>query len=105
MEAKLIQVMSTTTKHANKGFLSRLGNFFPHFSLEIEGWLWATWVVSFGGFDYFLFFMVVGGWNKLESSFFTLVITPLKANTQFVCEFCCTLLDPTQVILNYFLSQ
>jgi hypothetical protein len=54
MEAKLIQVISTATKYANKSFLSRLEDFFPHFSLWVEGWLWARWVVSFGGFDCFL---------------------------------------------------
>jgi hypothetical protein len=52
-EAKLIQVTLTTTKYANKGFLSRLGDFFPHFSLRVEGKLWVGWVVSFGGFDFF----------------------------------------------------
>jgi hypothetical protein len=81
MEAKLNQVTNTATKHANKSFLSRLGGFFPHFSLGVEGWLWTEWVVSFGGFDYFLLFVVVGGRNKLGSSLLTLVLTPLKANT------------------------
>jgi hypothetical protein len=32
-EAKLIQVTSTVTKHANKSFLSWLGGFFPYLSL------------------------------------------------------------------------
>jgi hypothetical protein len=41
MKAKLIQVISTVTKHAKKDFLSRLGNFFPHFSLGVEGYLWT----------------------------------------------------------------
>jgi hypothetical protein len=45
-EVKLIQVTSTATKHANKSFLSWLGNFFPHLSLGVEGWLWTGWVVS-----------------------------------------------------------
>jgi hypothetical protein len=40
-EAKLIQVTSTTTKHANKIFLHRLGDFFTHFSLRVEGLLWT----------------------------------------------------------------
>jgi hypothetical protein len=53
-EAKLIQVTSMATKHANKNFLSWLGSFFPHFSLGVERWLWIGWVVSFGGFDCFL---------------------------------------------------
>jgi hypothetical protein len=39
MEAKLIQVTNTATKHTNKSFLSRLGSFFPHFLLWVEGWL------------------------------------------------------------------
>jgi hypothetical protein len=104
-EAKLIQVTSTATKHANKSFLSRLGDFFPHFSLGVEGWLWTGWVVSFGGFDCFLLFVVVGARNKLESSLLTLVLTPLKSNTQFVCRFGCILLNQTQVILNYFLTH
>jgi hypothetical protein len=33
-EAKLIHVTSTATKHANKGFLSWLGDFFPHLGLK-----------------------------------------------------------------------
>jgi hypothetical protein len=45
-EVKLIQVTSTATKHANKSFLSWLGNFSPHLSLGVEGWLWTGWVVS-----------------------------------------------------------
>jgi hypothetical protein len=39
--------------------------------------------VSFGGFDYFLLLVVVGASNKLRSTLPTLVLTPLKANTQF----------------------
>jgi hypothetical protein len=72
---------STATKHSNKSFLSWLGGFFPHLSLGVEGWLWTGWVVSFGGFDCFLLFVVVGGRNKLRSSLLTLALTPLKANT------------------------
>jgi hypothetical protein len=98
-------VTSTATKHANKGFLSRLENFFPHFSLGVEGWLWTGWVMSFGGFDCFLLFVIVRDRNKLGSSLLTLVLTPLKANAQFVCRFGCTLLNPTQVILNHFLAH
>jgi hypothetical protein len=105
MEAELIQVTSTTTKHANKSFLSWLGGFFPHFSLRVEGWLWTRWVVSFGGFNYFLFLVVVGVRNKLRSTLHSLVLTPLKANTQFVCRFGCTLLNSTQIILNHFLTH
>jgi hypothetical protein len=36
-EAKLIQVTGMATKYAHKSFLSRIGGFFPHFSLRIEG--------------------------------------------------------------------
>jgi hypothetical protein len=79
-EAKLIQVTYIAMKHANKSSLSRLGGFFPHFSLGVEGWLWIGWVVVFCGFDCFLLFVVVGGRNKLESSLLTLVLTSLKAN-------------------------
>jgi hypothetical protein len=81
-----------------------LRNFFPHFSLRVEGWLWTGWVVSFGEFDCFLLFVVVGGRNKLESSLLTHVLIPLKANIQFICGFGCTLLNSTQVILNYLLT-
>jgi hypothetical protein len=81
METKLIQVTSTATKHANKSFLSWLRGFFPHLSLGVEGWLWTRWVVSFGGFDYFLFLVVVGAQNKHGSTLHTLVLTHLKANT------------------------
>jgi hypothetical protein len=84
-EAKLIQMTSTTTKHINKSFLSRLGGFFPHISFEVEGWLGIGWVVSFGGFDGFLLLVVVGGRNKLENTLFTLILTSLKPNTQFLC--------------------
>jgi hypothetical protein len=47
-EAKLIQVTSTATKYAHKNFLSRLGGFFPYFSLWVGGWLWVGCVMSFG---------------------------------------------------------
>jgi hypothetical protein len=74
-------VTSTTTKYANKSFLSRLGGFFLHTSLGVKGWLWIGWVVSFGGFDYFLLLVVVGARNKLRITLPTHVLTPLKANT------------------------
>jgi hypothetical protein len=105
MKAKLIQVTSMTTNHANKSFLSRLGSFFPHFSLGVEGWLWIGWVVSFDGFDCFLHLVVVGGRNKLGSTLLTFVLTSLKPNTQFVFGYGCTLLNSAQVILNHFLTQ
>jgi hypothetical protein len=80
-EAKLIQVTSMVTKNANKSLLSRLGDFFHHFSLRVEGWLWTGWVVCFDGFDYFHLLLLDGGRNKLESSLLILVLTPLKAKT------------------------
>jgi hypothetical protein len=76
-------VTSTATKHAHKSFLSWLGGFFPHFSLGVEGWLSIRWVLSFGGFDCCFLFVVCGAGNRLESTFFTLVYTSLKPNTQF----------------------
>jgi hypothetical protein len=104
-EAKLIQVTHTATKHANKGFLSRLVGFFPHFSLRVEGRLWIGWVVGFGWFECFHFFVVVGARNKLRSTHLTLIFTPLKTNTQFVRRFSCPLLYPTQIALDHFLAQ
>jgi hypothetical protein len=91
------------TKHANKSFLSRLGGFFSHFSLRVEGWLWIGWVVSFSGFDCCFLFVVVGSRSKLVSTALTLVLTPLKTNTQFVSELGCTLLNLTQIILIFSL--
>jgi hypothetical protein len=79
-EAKLIQVTSTATKHANKIFLSGLRNFFPHFSLRVERWLWIGWVVGFDWFESFLFFVVVEDRNKLRSTLLTLFLTSLKPN-------------------------
>jgi hypothetical protein len=104
-EAKLIQVTSTTTKHANKSLLSQLGGFFLHISLGVEGWLWIGWVVSFGGFDCYFLCVVLGARNELGTTLLTLILTPLKTNTQFVCGIGYTLLNPTQVILNYFLTH
>jgi hypothetical protein len=94
-KAELIQVTSTAIKHANKRFLSWLGGFFPYLSLGVERWLWIGWVVSFGGFECFLLFVVVRARNKLGSTFLTLILTSLKANAQFVCGFGCTLLNLT----------
>jgi hypothetical protein len=73
-EAELIQVTSTATKHANKSFLSWLGHFFPYLSLGVERWLWIGWVMSFGGFECFLLFVVVGARNKLGSTLLSLVL-------------------------------
>jgi hypothetical protein len=104
-EAKLIQVTSTTTKHANKSFLSLLRVFFPHFSLEVEGWLRIGWVVGFGWIECFLLFVVVGARNKLGSTLLTLFLLSLKPNTQFICGFGYTLLNLAQILLNHFLAQ
>jgi hypothetical protein len=103
-EAKLIHVTDTATKHANKSLLSWFGGYFPHFSLRMEGRLWILWVVGFGWFECFLFFVVVGARNKLRSTPLTLVLRSLKTNTQFVCGFCDTLLNSTQIVLNLFLA-
>jgi hypothetical protein len=104
-EAKLVHVIGMAIKHANKSLISQLGGFFPHFSLRVEGKLWVGWVVSFGGFDYFLLLVVGGAENELGSTFLTLILTPLKTNTQFVCGFGCILPNPAQVILYHFLAQ
>jgi hypothetical protein len=61
--------------------------------------------VRFGGFDCFLLLVVGGVRDELRSVLLTLVLTPLKVNTQFLCGFSCTLLNLTQVILNHFLAQ
>jgi hypothetical protein len=61
--------------------------------------------VSFGGFDCCFLFVVGGARNKLGSTVLTLIITPLKPNTQSVCGLGCTLLNPAQVLLNHFLAQ
>jgi hypothetical protein len=98
-------VTGTATKHAYKSFLSQLGGFFPHFFLRVEERLWVGWIVSFGGFDCFLLFVVGEARDELRSILLTLVLKPLKANTQFICGFGYTLLNPTQVILNHFLTQ
>jgi hypothetical protein len=100
-EAKLIQVTSTATKHANKSFLSRLKGFLPYFSLWVEGWLLVGWVVSFGEFDGCFLCVVGGARNKLGSTLLTLILTPLKPNPQSVCG----LLNPAQVLLNHLLTQ
>jgi hypothetical protein len=104
-EAKLIQVTSAATKHAHKSFLSRLGGFLPCFSLWVKGWLWIGWVMGFGWFECFLFFMVAGARNKLRSTLLTLLLTSLKSNTQSVCGLGCTLLNTVQIILDHFLTQ
>jgi hypothetical protein len=89
-EAKLIQVTSTTTKHANKSLHSRLRGFLPCFSLWVEGWLRIGWVMGFGWFDCFLFFMVAEVRNKLRSTLLTFLLTSL---------------NPAQILLGHFLTQ
>jgi hypothetical protein len=98
-------VTNTATKHANKIFLSRLGGFFPPLVFFVEGWFWIGWIVGFGWFECFLFFVVVQARNKLRSTLLPLFLTSLKPNTQLVCEFGCTLLNSAQILLNYFLTQ
>jgi hypothetical protein len=61
--------------------------------------------VSFGGFDCCFLFVVGGARNELGSTLLTLIFTPLKTNTQFVCEFGCILLNPTQIVVDHFLTQ
>jgi hypothetical protein len=61
--------------------------------------------MGFGWFECFLFFMVARARNKLRSTFLTILLTSLKPNTQSVCALGWTLLNPTQVLLNYFLAQ
>jgi hypothetical protein len=105
LEAKLIQVTNMAIKHANKSFLSQLGSFFPHFSLWVEGWLWIGWVIVFGWFEWFLFFIVVGARSKFRGTLLIPFLTSLKPNPQSICGFGCTLLNPTQILLNYLLTQ
>jgi hypothetical protein len=61
--------------------------------------------VSFCGFDCCFLFVKGEARNELESTLLTLILTPLKTNTQFVCGFGCTLLNPTEILLNHFLAQ
>jgi hypothetical protein len=83
---ELIQVTSTATKYINKSFLSWLGYFFLYLSLGVERWLWIGCVVSFGGFECLLLFVIVGGRNKLRNTLLTHVLTSLRANTQFYVD-------------------
>jgi hypothetical protein len=61
--------------------------------------------MGFGWFECFLFFMVTRDRNKLRSTLLTLFLTPLKPNTQFVYGLGYTLINPTQILLNHFLTQ
>jgi hypothetical protein len=63
-----------TSSHSVWGFLL-------HTSLEVKGWLEIGCVVSFGGFDAFLRFVIGGAGNEFESTLLTLIITPLKIIT------------------------
>jgi hypothetical protein len=60
---------------------------------------------DFGWFECFLFVMVAGARDKLGSTILTFLLTSLKPNTQSVCGFGCTLLNPTQILLDHFLTQ
>jgi hypothetical protein len=104
-EPNLIHVTSMATKHANKSFLSWLGGFFLHTSHGVKGWLGIGWVASFGGFDGFLRFVVVGGRNKPRITLLILVLTSLKANTQFVCGYGCSSIHPQSVSCSQYFSQ
>jgi hypothetical protein len=53
-------------------------------SLWVEGWLWIGWVMGFGWFECCFLFVVGGARNKLGSTLLTLILTPLKANTQSI---------------------
>jgi hypothetical protein len=96
---------STATKHAHKRFLSWLRGFFRYFSHWVEGWLWIGWVMGFGWFECFLFFMVARDRNKLGSTLLIILLTSLKPNTQSVCELGCTLINSAQILLDHFLTQ
>jgi hypothetical protein len=49
---------------------------------------------------------VVGGArNKLGSTLLTLILTPLKPNTQSVSGLVCTLFNLTQILLDHLLTQ
>jgi hypothetical protein len=49
--------------------------------------------------------MVAGARNKHRSTLLTFLLASLKPNTQSVCGFSCTLLNPAQIILNHLLTQ
>jgi hypothetical protein len=61
--------------------------------------------MGFGWFECFLFFMVAGARNILGRTLLTILLTSLKSNTQFVCGLGCTILKPTQILLDHFLTQ
>jgi hypothetical protein len=49
--------------------------------------------------------VVDGARNKLVSTLLTLILTPLKPNTQSVCGLGCIPLNPIQILLNHLLTQ
>jgi hypothetical protein len=61
--------------------------------------------VRFGGFDCCFLLVIGAAGNELGSTLLTLILIPLKPNTQFVSRLSYTLLNPTQVLLNHFLAQ
>jgi hypothetical protein len=61
--------------------------------------------MGFAWFDCFRFFMLAGARNKHRSTLLIFLLTSLKLNTQSICGFSCTLLNPAQVLLNHFLAQ
>jgi hypothetical protein len=61
--------------------------------------------MGFGWFECFLSFMVARARNKLTSTLLTFLLTSLKPNTQSVCGFGCTLLNPAQILLDHFLTK
>jgi hypothetical protein len=61
--------------------------------------------VSFGEFDCHFLFVVGGARNKLGCTLLTLILTPLKTNTQSVCGLGCTLLNSTQILLDHLLTK
>jgi hypothetical protein len=61
--------------------------------------------VRFGEFDCCFLFVVGGVGNELGSTLLTLILTPLKTNTQSVCGFGCTFFNLAKIVLNYFLAQ
>jgi hypothetical protein len=61
--------------------------------------------MGFGGFDCCFLFVVGGAGNELGSTLLTLILAPLKTNTQYVYGVGCTLLNLAQIFLDHFLTQ
>jgi hypothetical protein len=98
-------VTRAATKHVNVNFLTWIWGIFLHTSHGVEGWHGIGWLVGFDGFQCFFLFVIIGARNKLGSTLFTFILTSLKTNPQFVCEFGCTLLNSTQILPNHFLTH